>query len=89
VKKLTKCCYFLLTTLATVGYGDYFAVNQIEKIVCIIIMVMGIAFFSYIMSNFVDILVNYDIKMGNIDRSSDLQIWLTSLSTKAYFFLTK
>ena len=64
------CCYFILTTLglkyinkiclATVGYGDYSPKSDLEKIIGIFIMIMGIAFFSYIMSNFTDILVTYD-----------------------------
>lgn len=58
--------------LATVGYGDYSPKSDLEKIIGIFIMIMGIAFFSYIMSNFTDILVNYDQKMGIVDYSSDL-----------------
>ena len=37
--------------------------SDLEKIIGIFIMIMGIAYFSYIMSNFTDILVNYDQKM--------------------------
>lgn len=63
-RKLIICCYFALTTLSTVGYGDYMPTNNFEKIVGIIIMILGIAFFSYIMGNFNDVLINYDKKMG-------------------------
>ena len=35
-------------------------------------MIMGIAFFSYIMSNFTDVLINYDKKMGIVDLTADL-----------------
>lgn len=52
---------------ATVGYGDFSPKSDIEKIVGIFIMIGGIAFFSYIMSNFTDVLVNYDKKMGIVD----------------------
>lgn len=50
----------IISKIATVGYGDYSPKSDIEKIIGIFIMIMGIAFFSYIMSNFTDILVNYD-----------------------------
>lgn len=78
--KLIMASYFILTTLATVGYGDYFPVSIAEKIVSIFIMIIGIAFFSYIMSNFTNFLTNYDKVMGIEDQSTDLQVWLDSLS---------
>lgn len=74
------CCYFALTTLSTVGYGDLTPITNFEKICGIIIMILGIAFFSYIMGNFNDVLINYDKKMGIVDKGSDLQVWMTSLS---------
>ena len=58
------CCYYALTTLSTVGYGDLSPETNLEKIVGILIMILGIAFFSYIMGNFNDVLINYDKKMG-------------------------
>lgn len=79
-QKLVVTCYFTLTTLATVGYGDQTPQNNFEKIICIFLMIVGIAFFSYIMGNFNDVLINYDRKMGVVDHGSDLQVWLTSLS---------
>ena len=64
LRQLIICCYFALTTLSTVGYGDLFPISSLEKIFGIIIMILGIAFFSYIMGNFNDVLINYDKKMG-------------------------
>lgn len=80
ISRLIVSCYFALTTLATVGYGDIVPVNDYEKVLGIFLMIVGIAFFSYIMGNFNDVLINYDKKMGIIDQGSDLQVWLTSLS---------
>jgi len=77
--KLILCCYFVLTTLATIGYGDLSPQTNSEKILGISLMIVGIAFFSYIMGNFNDVLINYDKKMGIIDRRNDLQMWMTSL----------
>jgi hypothetical protein len=42
-------------------------------------MLGGVAFFSYIMSNFIEILSSYDAKMGTLDKSDDLNEWLISL----------
>jgi len=62
-------CYFALTTLSTVGYGDYYPISNPERIFTIIVMLGGVAFFSYIMGNFIEILTNYDKKMGLVDKS--------------------
>lgn len=44
-----------------------------------IIQLLGVAFFSYIMSSFIDIVTNYDAKMGNLNKSDELNEWLVSL----------
>lgn len=48
-RRLIICCYFVMTTLSTVGFGDYTPLTNLEKIITILIMVIGIALFSYIM----------------------------------------
>lgn len=57
--KLIICCYFSLTTLSTVGYGDYYPISDLEIITSIIYMICGVAFFSYVMTSFIEILSNY------------------------------
>ena len=39
--------YFTITTITTVGYGDFQATTFFEKIVCILIMVAGVIAFSF------------------------------------------
>ena len=39
--------YFTITTITTVGYGDFSASTFIEKIVCIIMMFVGVMAFSF------------------------------------------
>lgn len=46
--KLITMMYFSLTVLSTVGYGDYHAVSTNEMILAIVIMLMGVAVFSWI-----------------------------------------
>jgi potassium voltage-gated channel Eag-related subfamily H protein 8 len=43
-------------------------------------MLLGVAFFSYIMGNFIEIISNYEQKMGMVDKSGDLHNWLILLS---------
>ena len=80
VTRLVVSCYFVLTTLSTVGYGDFYPISNIEWLVSVLIMLCGVAFFSYIMNSFIDILQNYERKMGAVDKSTDLQVWLVVLT---------
>ena len=79
-RKLIVSCYFALTTLSTVGYGDYYPLSNIERIVAWVVMLLGVAFFSFIMGNFIEIITSYDQKMGIIDKGTDLHNWMTLLT---------
>ena len=74
-------CYFALTTLSTVGYGDYFPITMPEKIFGIIFMLIGIVYFSHVMNSFIQIVQSYELKMGQDDQmGSDLNNWMTRLT---------
>lgn len=55
-RKLMTCCYFSITTLSTVGYGDITPKSEAEMIIVILYMLGGVAYFSYIMGAFIDII---------------------------------
>jgi hypothetical protein len=77
--RLMATCYFAVTTLTTTGYGDFLPRTQNEMILCSIIMLAGVAFFSFIMSSFINIISNYDKKMGDnsVNRDAILTDWMT------------
>lgn len=77
--KIVSMAYFALTTLSTVGYGDLYPVSQLERIITVIVMLGGVAFFSYIMGNFIEIIANYEQKLGLGDKSDDLEYFLISM----------
>ena len=52
--------YFTITTFSTVGYGDISASSKIEKIVCIIIMCIGVTAFAAGTSFITNLLSSYD-----------------------------
>ena len=79
-RKVIISCYFALTTLSTVGYGDFYPISRTERIVAVVIMLGGVAFFSYIMGNFIEIISNYDKRMGSVDRGTELHNWMTLLT---------
>ena len=50
--------YYAFTTLSTVGFGDYHPRSDAERAVCAFILLVGVAIFSYIMGNFIEILIS-------------------------------
>jgi len=52
--------YFTTTTALTVGYGDISAVNTIEKLPCILLMIIGVISFSFATGSLSSIIANYD-----------------------------
>ena len=43
-------------------------------------MIFGVAFFSYVMGSFIDIVRAFDELFGKADKSNDLHIWLKQLN---------
>jgi hypothetical protein len=58
--KLIASCYFSITTLSTVGYGDLYPVSEYEQLCVIVIMLGGVAFFSFIMGRFIEIIASFN-----------------------------
>mgnify|MGYP006094231683 CR=1 FL=1 len=51
--------YYSFTSLTTVGFGDYNPRSEFERIFCAMILLFGVAVFSYIMGNFKEVLVAF------------------------------
>lgn len=58
-QNLVLVVYFAFTTLSTVGFGDYAPRSSYERIVTTFILLIGVACFSYIMSQCIEILMNF------------------------------
>ena len=78
-RQLVISSYYALTTLSTVGYGDFYPISNRERMFAVLIMLGGVAFFSYIMGSFIEILSNYDSRDSNADLVSELNYWLLSM----------
>ena len=52
--------YYTTTTILTVGYGDITAVNSMEKVLSIILMIVGVISFSFATGSLSSIIANYD-----------------------------
>jgi Ion channel len=48
-----------MTTLASVGYGDLHAISNGERLISAAIFLVGVAAFSFIMGNFIDMLMEF------------------------------
>lgn len=72
--------YFSFTTLSTIGYGDFHPVSKIERFVASFILLIGVALFSFIMGNFIEILLNYKTITAENNESEDLTKWLNVLA---------
>ena len=46
--------YYTFTTLSTVGFGDLHPKNFFERMIMSVVLLMGVACFSYIMSIFIN-----------------------------------
>jgi len=52
--------YFTTTTILTVGYGDITAISLSEKLLCIVLMIIGVISFSFATGALSSIISNYD-----------------------------
>ena len=51
--------YYSLTTLATIGFGDFTPKSVQEKIFGSVVMLFGVVVFSLVMNNLMEILLNF------------------------------
>lgn len=72
--------YWVITTLTTVGYGDYTGYTEEEYLFEMAVEFIGIGFFSFFMGSINSILV-LESKLQDIieEKMEDLDIWLRKL----------
>jgi len=52
--RLAICMYYMLTTLSTVGYGDFYPFSISEKLVSVLIMVICGMIFSVLLGSLIE-----------------------------------
>lgn len=60
--------YFALTSLSTIGLGDVIPKNNVERVSCSAMLLFGVAIFSYVMNNFLDLVAKYESYTGDFDE---------------------
>ena len=76
---ITKAMYYAFTTLSTVGFGDLKPVNTAEYLMCSLVMFIGVALFSLILSNFLEILATFKSIDENFGDDGSLYWFLNVL----------
>ena len=76
---LVKVFYFAITTLSTIGFGDFHPVSVFERGIASFILLFGVAVFSFIMGQFIEIIMNYK-QLWVVGDGRGLQKWLGLLS---------
>ena len=56
-ENLTIVVYFMFTTLSTVGFGDFNPKSETERVIMTLVLLIGVACFSYILSQLGSILI--------------------------------
>jgi hypothetical protein len=58
--QLLIICYFSLTTISTVGFGDFNPRSDYERLAAVGVLLFGVIIFSYVLGNFTAILQNFN-----------------------------
>ena len=56
-ENLAIVVYFMFTTLSTVGFGDFNPKSEIERVIMTFILLIGVACFAYLISQFISIVL--------------------------------
>jgi len=61
--------YFMISTMTTVGFGDYFPISTIEKIFIIALMMVSSLIFGYVISTMGSIMsqINFEAQEKTLD----------------------
>jgi len=79
LSSLIKVWYYAITTLSTIGFGDFAPKSISEKIIISFVMMLGVSVFSYIMGNFIEILMGYR-SMEQVGDHKELSKWVALLT---------
>lgn len=64
--------YFAFTSLTTVGFGDFVPRSDTERVFTAFVIFFGVAVFSYIVGNFVDVLESFNLIQQDFDEGDHL-----------------
>ena len=77
--RVLKTMYFFLSTLSTVGYGDFVPRNAWEQSFMIVVLFIGVVLFSIFIGQLNAGIVEYQASTDNQEQTDVLLTWLSNL----------
>ncbi len=78
IHTLFDALYWLFVTISTVGYGDYYPVTDIGKILAILTVISGVFLFSFFSGSIASYLIDIKIKerrgLGTVNQTGHIMI---------------
>ena len=74
--------YFSYTTLSTVGFGDFNPRSDFERLVCILILLLGVAIFGLIMGDFQDMIDRFQKLDEEIEDGEQLNMFFDTIKKR-------
>jgi len=72
-RNLIISMYFGLTSLSTTGFGDFHPITELEMLVCIFILLIGVSMFSLIMGELGFMITNFQELNGDSSDNQELE----------------
>lgn len=73
--------YFAFTSLSTVGFGDYNPRGDLERLICAFVLLIGVAVFSYVMGNFIDIIEKFKQFHSELEDGDNLSKFFGTITS--------
>lgn len=74
--------YFAYTTLSTVGFGDFNPRSDIERALCIIILLLGVGIFGKVMADFLEIIERFQKLDEELEDGDNLSKFFGALKER-------
>lgn len=74
--------YFAYTTLSTVGFGDFNPRSDAERLLCILILMLGVGIFGLILGNFQEILSKFQSLDDDFEDEDNLNMFFDTIKKR-------
>ena len=78
-RKILLCMYFAFTSLSTVGFGDFYPVSDLERLLGSFVLLIGVAMFSYILGELLANVQAINLIESGFERQDDLDRFFSLL----------
>jgi len=73
--------YYAYTTLSTVGFGDLNPRADSERLLCIVIFLLGVGIFALFMGLFLEIIAKFNAYGADVEESADLLRFFSAIAS--------